>query len=48
MFGLTVIDVPPEADLRLVRQLLDTGKRDGWWDYDELCVTEAWRSLATP
>ncbi|MBQ1024770.1 DUF4265 domain-containing protein [Micromonospora sp. C95] len=48
MFGLTVIDVPPDADLRLVRQMLDTGKRDGWWDYDELCVTEEWRSLATP
>lgn len=48
MFGLTAIDVPPDADLRLVRQLLDTGKRDGWWDYDELCVTEAWRTSATP
>jgi hypothetical protein len=48
MFGLTAIDVPPDADLRRVRHLLDTGKRDGWWDYDELCVTEAWRSSATP
>ncbi|WP_433529542.1 DUF4265 domain-containing protein [Micromonospora sp. CA-263727] len=48
MFGLTAIDVPPDADLRLVRHLLDTGKRDGWWEYDELCVTEAWQTSATP
>ncbi|MGZ6790963.1 MAG: hypothetical protein ACXVGQ_13710, partial [Mycobacteriaceae bacterium] len=43
VFGLTVIDVPPDADLYRVRQLLDTGQRDGWWDYDELCVTDVWK-----
>lgn len=47
MFGLAVIDVPPDADLYLVRQLLDTGQRDGWWDYDELCVTEAWKAATS-
>jgi hypothetical protein len=29
MFGVAVIDVPPEADLRRVRHLLDTGRRQG-------------------
>ena len=48
MFGFTVIDVPPTADLHLVRHLLDIGKRDGWWDYDELCVTDAWKAAAKP
>lgn len=48
MFGLAVIDVPPDADLFLVRQLLDTGQRDGWWDYDELCVTDAWKAATSP
>jgi hypothetical protein len=48
MFGLTAIDVPPDADLRLIRQLLDIGQRDGWWDYDELCVTDAWNAATTP
>lgn len=48
MFGLAVIDVPPDADLYLVRELLDTGERDGWWDYDELCVTEAWKAATLP
>jgi Domain of unknown function (DUF4265) len=44
MFGLTVIDVPPEADLYVVRRLLDTGRHVGWWDYDELSVTDAWKA----
>jgi len=48
MFGLTVVDVPPDADLTRVRRLLDAGQRDGWWDYDELCVTDAWRTAAKP
>ena len=48
MFGFTVIDVPPDADLYLVHHLLDTGQREGWWDYDELCVTEAWKTATAP
>ncbi|BCB88785.1 hypothetical protein Psuf_060980 [Phytohabitans suffuscus] len=48
MFGLAVIDVPPEADLYLVRHLLNSGARDGWWDYDELCVTDAWNAAEAP
>lgn len=48
MFGLAVIDVPPDADLYRVRQLLDTGERDGWWDYDDLCVTEPWKAARAP
>ncbi|MGH9197739.1 MAG: DUF4265 domain-containing protein, partial [Acidimicrobiia bacterium] len=47
MFGLAVVDIPPEADLSAVRRLLDEGKRDGWWDYVELCVTDAWKSAAS-
>jgi len=47
MFGLTVIDVPPSADLRLVRQLLDEGQRDGWWEYLELCVTDEWTAATS-
>jgi hypothetical protein len=46
-FGLVVIDVAPDTQLHLVRGLLDTGQRSGWWDYDELCVTRAWKTAAT-
>ena len=47
MFGLAVVDVPPTADLPAVRRLLDKGQGDGWWDYDELCVTDAWTAAAS-
>jgi hypothetical protein len=48
MFGLAVIDLPPDCDLTVVRDLLDTGQRDGWWDFEELCVTDAWKAMRTP
>lgn len=48
MFGLAVIDVPPDADLYAVRQLLDIGQREGWWTYDELCITDAWKAATSP
>lgn len=43
LFGYAVLDVPPEA-LLPVRRVLDEGQRDGWWDYGDLCVTDAWRA----
>jgi hypothetical protein len=47
-FGLAVIDVPPNADLYSVRQLLDSGQRDGWWTYDGPCITDAWKAATPP
>jgi hypothetical protein len=47
MFGLAVIDVPPDADMSLAHRLLDTGQRDGWWTYDELCITDAWKAASS-
>ncbi|MEU4690008.1 DUF4265 domain-containing protein [Actinoplanes sp. NPDC023714] len=41
-FGLVALDVPPGADLAAVKRLLRDGSRDGWWDYEEGCVGEAW------
>jgi hypothetical protein len=46
MFGLAVIDIPPDADLTEVRDLLEVGRREGWWTYQDLCVTEAWKATA--
>ncbi|WP_223199351.1 DUF4265 domain-containing protein [Solihabitans fulvus] len=48
MFWIAVLDVPPDADLAAVRRLLDEGTREGWWDYRELCVTDAWNAAASP
>jgi hypothetical protein len=48
MFGNTVLDVPPDADLSAVRRLLDQAQHNGWWNYKELCVTDAWRATISP
>lgn len=40
--NIVALDIPPEADLRAVKELLRTGEADGRWDYEEGCVTEAW------
>ncbi|AQU67731.1 DUF4265 domain-containing protein [Streptomyces niveus] len=41
-FRMIALDVPPEADLRKVQQLLDHGESKGWWHVEEGCVTPAW------
>jgi hypothetical protein len=41
-FGMVALDVPPDVDLAAVKRLLHDGVRDGWWDYDEACVGDAW------
>jgi len=44
-YGMVALDVPPNVDLAAVKRLLRDGVRDGWWDYEEGCVGDAW--LAT-
>lgn len=41
-FGMVALDVPPDADLAAIQRLLRQGSDDGWWDYEEACVTDAW------
>ena len=41
-YGLVALDVPPGADVLAVKGLLQRGQRDGWWDYEEGCVGDAW------
>jgi hypothetical protein len=43
-FGIVALNVPPEADLGAVQRLLRQGVTDGWWDYEEGCIGEAWLS----
>ncbi|MCT9928969.1 DUF4265 domain-containing protein [Planotetraspora sp. A-T 1434] len=44
-FGLVALNVPPSADVAGAKRLLLRGQADGWWDYEEGCVTEAWQAL---
>ncbi|MCT9094250.1 DUF4265 domain-containing protein [Streptomyces sp. ASQP_92] len=46
-FRMVALDVPPDADLPRIRKLLEHGEGEGWWHWEEGCVTTAWRSTAT-
>ena len=43
-FGLVALNVPGHVDLAAVKKLLVEGETDERWEYEEGCVTEAWRS----
>ncbi|MEU8661573.1 DUF4265 domain-containing protein [Actinoplanes philippinensis] len=45
-YGLVALEVPPTADLAGVQRVLRAGARDGWWDYEEGCVSDAWTAVA--
>jgi hypothetical protein len=42
-FPLVALDVPPDADIAGIKTLLRTGESQGWWHFEEACVTDAWR-----
>ncbi len=39
---LVALNVPGDADLAAIKGLLRQGKADGWWEYEEACVGDAW------
>jgi hypothetical protein len=41
-FRMVALDVPPTADLIRIRKLLEHGESQGWWEWEEGCVTAAW------
>ncbi|MFJ8694209.1 DUF4265 domain-containing protein [Streptomyces roseolilacinus] len=43
-FRMVTLDVPPGADLSRIRKLLEHGEAEGWWHWEEGCVTAAWRA----
>ncbi|MFE1272980.1 DUF4265 domain-containing protein [Streptomyces sp. NPDC058758] len=45
-FGMVALDVPPEADLPKIRELLEHGETQEWWHWEEGCVTAAWEATA--
>jgi hypothetical protein len=44
---LVALNVPADADLPAIRQLLESGQAQGWWEFEEGCVTDAWRHART-
>lgn len=47
-FKMVALDVPRTADLVKIRRLLEHGDSKGWWEWEEGCVTEAWRATGKP
>lgn len=45
-YRMVALDVPPEADLSKIRELLEHGAEQGWWHWEQGCVTEAWKATA--
>lgn len=45
-FGIVALDIAPDADIAAVQRLLCDGERDGWWDYEEGCIGDAWLATA--
>jgi Domain of unknown function (DUF4265) len=43
-YRMVALDVPPDADIAAVKQLLRDGTRDGWWEYEEGCISDAWQA----
>lgn len=43
-FGLVALNIPADADISQVKQLLIRGAASGRWHYEEGCVTPAWRT----
>jgi hypothetical protein len=43
-FSLVALDVPPDADSAAVKRLLREGEHDGWWEYEEGCIGDAWEA----
>jgi hypothetical protein len=44
-FGMVALDVPPTADLRKVRKLLNHGVAERWWHMEEGFITAKWIAL---
>ncbi|MFD0632466.1 DUF4265 domain-containing protein [Catenulispora yoronensis] len=43
-FGMVALNVPGAVDVASVKKLLEEGEEDGRWEFEEGCVTEAWRT----
>lgn len=41
-YGMVALNVPPTVDLAAAQRLLRRGVAEGWWDYEEGCVGDAW------
>ncbi|MEH0984688.1 DUF4265 domain-containing protein [Micromonospora sp. CPCC 205556] len=41
---LVALNVPADADFPRLKAVLLQGEAEGWWQFEEACVTDAWNS----
>ena len=41
-FPMVAFDVPDDADFSGIKRVLEAGAKQGWWDYEVGCGTDAW------
>jgi Domain of unknown function (DUF4265) len=44
-YRIVALDLPPEARLAEIKELLRRGTHEGWWEYEEGCIDERWTAL---
>ena len=44
--GIMSVNVEQAADLAALKATLRRGEADGWWAYEEGCISDAWRAIA--
>lgn len=43
-YPIVALIVPPGAPRNAVKELLIRGEAEGWWEYEEGCVDDAWQN----
>ena len=41
--SLLALNIPHDGDMARIKRLLQQGVHEGWWQFQEACVTDAWR-----
>jgi uncharacterized protein DUF4265 len=45
---IAALDIPPSTPLPPVKRLLVSGVDQGWWEFEEGCINDEWRTLDLP
>jgi hypothetical protein len=40
------LNVQPQADIAALKATLRRGEADGWWAYEEGCISDEWRAIS--
>jgi hypothetical protein len=45
VYPIVALTIEPDRDLPAIKALLVRGQDEGWWDYEEGCVSHEWQAL---